>query len=462
MSKYLYGASVQGIQDFIFKTNTLREIVGASEIVKNISNDFLRLSNADEQSILVNAAGNIKAVFEDKAKLETVVNTFAKQIMQKAFGISISQAVVKIDGDTPTKEDFSRLESRLKIQRSKVAIPLDMSINIMELSPRTAKPAVARDGDEAVDKSSKQKRDANARLYRNNTELKELKEISQISNTKNKIAVIHADGNGLGAIIPNLGGKLSEFSKKLDEATKKAFEKAKGESKKIRPIILGGDDMTVICDANDALEFTKNFLLHFEEQTEKHTEYKLTACAGIAFCNEKYPFHYAVHLAEQLCSIAKKDAKKIDENKAPSSVMFHNIQSSNFQSWEKFVTDELTIKNDKETIRCDFGPYYLHKQNGKTSIVDFQHLVYALAQKNSPISSLRKWLGELHKSADSAERMIRRIDEMAEYQKEYSKNSLNNNLAAIDANLSLKTPIVDGKTPIYDVLQILSVTEGKL
>ena len=33
MTKYLYGASVQGIQDFIFKTNRLKDIVGASEIV---------------------------------------------------------------------------------------------------------------------------------------------------------------------------------------------------------------------------------------------------------------------------------------------------------------------------------------------------------------------------------------------------------------------------------------------
>ena len=36
MSKYLYGAAVQGIQDFIFKTNKLKEIVGASELVEQV------------------------------------------------------------------------------------------------------------------------------------------------------------------------------------------------------------------------------------------------------------------------------------------------------------------------------------------------------------------------------------------------------------------------------------------
>ena len=36
MNKYLYGASVQGIQQFIFQTNELKDIVGASELVEFI------------------------------------------------------------------------------------------------------------------------------------------------------------------------------------------------------------------------------------------------------------------------------------------------------------------------------------------------------------------------------------------------------------------------------------------
>ena len=39
-TKYLYGAAVQGIQGFIFQTNKLREIVGASELVEEICTDM--------------------------------------------------------------------------------------------------------------------------------------------------------------------------------------------------------------------------------------------------------------------------------------------------------------------------------------------------------------------------------------------------------------------------------------
>ena len=42
MTKYLYGASVQGIQQFIFQTNELKDIVGASELVESICTELFK------------------------------------------------------------------------------------------------------------------------------------------------------------------------------------------------------------------------------------------------------------------------------------------------------------------------------------------------------------------------------------------------------------------------------------
>jgi hypothetical protein len=463
MSKYLYGASVQGIQDFIFKTNKLQEIVGASEIVKSIDT---MIDKYEPKAILVQAAGNIKAVFHDKPV--ELVKEFPKKVMQKAYGITISQAVVVMAGDQPTKEELNLLEQQLKTQRNKPSIPLDLSINIMELASKTARPLVEKD----MDYSIKQKRDAYAIWFKNgqieDKEFEKSKELSYISNGKNKLAVIHADGNGLGQLIPKLAN-IPEFSKGLEKATDEAYEEAKKVIKddKIRKIILGGDDMTVICDATYALEFTKVFLEKFEELTEKYTQHKLTACAGVAYSNEKYPFHYAVGLAEVLCGITKKNAKKLvegSETPAPSSLMFHNIQSSNFQSWEKFVKDELTIPNDKNTIRCDFGPYYL-TQEGQPKIENFLNTVEAYRCEASPISKLRSWLGELAKSHEFAKNWLDRINQMLKENNKWNCKIMENNLENLYHGLSNEVLIVDKddfkKTPIYDVLQILSVTEAK-
>jgi len=457
MSKYLYGASVQGIQDFIFKTNKLQEIVGASEIVKKISKEFEE--NYAPDDILLNAAGNIKAVFDSEEACKKVVLEFSKHVQKQAYGITISQAVVKLESNY-TQADIDLLEVKLKTQRNKVATPLDMSLNIMELNPSTAKPKITKDSDMATS----QKIDAYKDFIEKNAHLKEFRDLSNFSNGKNKIAVIHIDGNGLGKLVPKLGNKLSAFSKKLDDATKQAFKDAKDDSMSVRDVILGGDDVTVICNANDALTFTKNFLEKFEENTSQIKELngltdKLTACAGIAYSNEKYPFHYAVSLAEALCGQAKNAS-----NRESSCLIFHNIQSANFDSWDKFVRDELTIKNESGDIRCDFGPYYLN-ESSQSHIKDFINTMEAYRCEGSPISRLRSWIGELYNSREYADRMLERINEMAEESSSWNACIMEKNLKKFNKELSNKTLIIEKddltKTPIYDVLQILSVTDVK-
>ena len=192
--KYLYGASVNGIQDFIFKPNQLQEIVGASEIVKGIEKEFEKISDYKEgdSHILLNAAGNIKAIFDDKTKLEKVVLEFPKIIMQKAYGITISQAVVKMEGKfTEQEKALKELEERLKTQRNKPSIPLDLSINIMELAPKTARPLFKIDEhNNKLGMASFIKREANKKFYKDNPRNKEFVDISEFSNGKNKIAVL--------------------------------------------------------------------------------------------------------------------------------------------------------------------------------------------------------------------------------------------------------------------------------
>ena len=478
MSKYLYGASVQGIQEFIFATNKLTEIVGASKIVESIESKFRKKSGYIEgdEHILINAAGNIKAIFDDRESCQGFVSEFPKEIMQGGYGITISQAVVKMENEFEDQSTaINELEKRLKIQRNKPTIPLDYYISIMKQNPKTARAATTKDGDESLDVASKKKRDAYTEWFQSERKkdknFSELKDIGVLSNKKNKIAVIHADGNGLGQLIPNLKMPLSEFSVKLNNATKKAFKDAKIENAKIREVVLGGDDLTMICDADIALEFTKRFLENFEKETQVFIDGGLTACAGIAYCNEKYPFHYAVDLAEELCSQTKKHAKKINPDLAPSSLMFHNIQSSNYQSWEKFVKDELTIQNDTQTIRCDFGPYYL-KQEKQPLIENLKRSVEAYRCDGSPISRLRNWMGELHKSSTYADNMLNRINEVTSQSGKWSCKIMDKNLENLYSGLSDNVLILpkdkemssDGteknleKTPIYDILQLHSAT----
>ncbi len=463
---YLYGASIQAIQEYIFATNQLRDIVGASEIIKSLEKKFKNDVDKHHGKIILNAAGNFKAVFDTKEQMQELVKDFTKYVMQNAYGITISQAVVEINNkEDITKDDYKKLDDNLKIQRNKPTIPLDLGISILEQAPKTARPLYGKRA-EKLDVSTSQKQKKYSNWFNNkrkeNPSYKEIKDISNLSNNKNKIAVIHADGNGLGQLVPLLKSKISSFSKKLDDATNEAFEKAsEGYEDKIREAILGGDDLTVICNADVALDFIQKYLENFEENTSKIDELKgltdkLTACAGIAYCNDKYPFHYAVSLAEELCSEAKDKSKR-----EKSCIIFHNIQSSNFQSWEKFEEDELTAYHKDKTIKFSFAPYYLDKA---PKINDFRAIVSFYKQDNSPISKLRNWIGELHKNEAYANKLLNRINQISKNDDNWDIDRMSKALKRVDSKLSSQNLLVKRDdsnyyTPIYDVLQILSVVE---
>lgn len=466
MGKFLYGAAVQGIQGFIFQTNKLREIVGASELVKEICEDLFREtvdgSYCDydgEKGSILRAAGNIKYIFTNKEECENVVREFPKKVLNYAPGITISQAVVEMEGESESFEAaVNKLESKLHVQRNKPMRSLNVGLMGIERSRQTGLPIVSRTNDkgnfEEIDaatwaklyeyeKDKKVRKRTTPKLCRLAFGIKDLSdkqvafEVSEICDKNNWIAVVHADGNGLGSIVQKIGTdpkRFKTFSENLDKATTsaavKAFDDVKNRFKDatvipIRPIVLGGDDLTVICRADLAVDYTQAFLHYFEEQTKEllsgeikevfgaNEDGGLTACAGIAFIKSSYPFYYGYELAESLCSAAKNDAKDSPEIKAGkklplSCLMFHKVQDSFVEEYKEIAARELTP--DKFTS-FKYGPYYLKSKEGKWTIDTLKAYVQKLEEgKGNAIKShLRNWLNLLHDDKNLAEQKLERL-----------------------------------------------------
>lgn len=427
MKKYLYGASVQGIQSFIFQTNKLKDIIGASELVKNVCDKIFKDEFLSDGDIIVTAAGNVKCIYNNEIDCINTVLKFPKRVMENSPGITISQAVVKLQ-DGNSESDFKaacdELEKRLQAQRSQRTKSLTTGLMTMERSRTTGFPAVCIDKEKKIlDECTLSKRRA---LGKNNEiQLELCKDFFGIETTINEVAlnfkditlhndwvaIIHADGNGLGEVVANKSRnhkELKDFSENLDKATKSAAilackEIAKGKDinikRAIRPIILGGDDMTMVCRADIALEFVSTYINSFEIETLKKMGTKLTACAGIAFIKSSYPFHYGYQLAEALCRLAKKDAKsahikEANNGKTPSCIMFHKVQSCFVEDFKEIEKKELTPQKD-----CSYrnGPYYLNTQESRTSIkalLDWSEDI-AKDENNNVKTSVRKWLTDM-------------------------------------------------------------------
>lgn len=92
MGQYLYGASLQGLQEFIFKTNKLREIVGASEIIKTFDEIDLKAEFhlSTEPDVILKAAGNLRVIFDNESDVKKVVKYLPKKILQSAYGVNLS------------------------------------------------------------------------------------------------------------------------------------------------------------------------------------------------------------------------------------------------------------------------------------------------------------------------------------------------------------------------------------
>jgi hypothetical protein len=502
--EYLYGASVQGIQDFIFQTNKLKEIVGASELVERICTDMFNDFGGESEKSIVRAAGKIVHIFEKRTDCEKAVLEFPKKVMIAAPGITISQAVVKMEGDYVDYEKASqKLEKCLQTQRNKAVRSMTLGLMAISRAPSTGLPAKTNlkehGKDVLLDEASTLKR--NAEEESKNKLIKKafppniVEEIDKkskylwrnfeddINNRNNWLAVIHADGNGLGNIVQAVCKNAADaktFSALLDKITEASAQAAYKAVKEkfgsdiipIRPAVLGGDDLTVICRADLAVDFAKVFIEQFESESKTRfeklgkkysvVEKGLTVCAGIAFIKSSYPFHYAYTLAESLCGRAKKKAKDISRELAPSCLMFHKVQDSFVEEFNEIAKRELTPKNTK--LSFEYGPYYCgdHAETFGDECKNTIDVLLCNSRKldskegNAIKSHLRQWLSLLFENTDAANQKMKRLIEISNPDESPQKN------VTIIEKLKLKEfqnigSNVDMKIPFYDILSLSSI-----
>lgn len=481
--RYLYGAAVQGIQSFIFQTNKLREIVGASELVEEVCTEVFKAEVGElfheydgNTGAVLMASGHIKYIFyEDDFSLAKVVKNMPKRVQEHASGIIFSQAVVEMTGKYATYDKaVEELESRLKIQRNKPMRSQTLGLMGILRSRQTGLPVTNYEDKEFMDaaayakifdslNSNKKRKGEQIRSKTIPDEEKRnlLLDLENKGGINNWIAVIHIDGNGLGTVVEEVcklgADKFNQFSIDLDNAVKVSAKEAFNAVKDkfgneniipIRPLILSGEDYNLICRADFAVEYVKAFLQKFEEETKFINKYvknktNLTACAGIAFVKSSFPFYYAYDLANGLCDFAKKQS----ERKA-SCLMFHKVQDSFTESYDEIVKRELS---PTKSLSFCYGPYYLdHTDNTRTiKWLDQKAKDLKVKEGNAVKSHLRQWMSLLHDNADMAEQKLERLKNITSLKKlveELTETRTDNN------KMALKNP-----SPVYDVLTIHTI-----
>lgn len=170
-------------------------------------------------------------------------------------------------------------------------------------------------------------------------------QFSDLVGKDNFLAVVHIDGNAMGKRVENLyqtktasweecRTSLQRFSAGIQADFEQAFletvatvieQKAELQPPMlpIRPVILAGDDVCFVTAGKIGLECARIFLERLSGKTNQEDGKPYAACAGVALVHQKFPFHQAYDLAEELCSNAKKFGAELDGEGRVSAMDWH-------------------------------------------------------------------------------------------------------------------------------------------
>jgi len=381
---------VSGIQHYIFGTSKLKQNAGASWIVEHIlTEEYL------EVKPMYSGGGNALLEFEDEESAKQFAQKWSLQILKEYPGL---QPLAGLHTSEKYSDDnFGKFlnDCRKALAKTKALFQTQTELSRYGVTAEciyTGGTANNYDGQyiSVIAKIKEKYFDESTKLLKNKTEITGSKfpyELTDIGgktndNYRSGIAVVHIDGNEMGQRFQQLVTlkEYKELSDNVEDWVQKSIafvteqidrllnlKNEKGEKYirkdlglensdifPIRPIIIGGDDVTYVCNSGLGILSAKLFLDKFKEMQindGKKDNDVISACAGVAFVKPSFPFAQAYDLAEDLCGNAKKRFREFMQGKSisyeePSFIDFHNLQSGIIESIETIRKDGYELNGD--------------------------------------------------------------------------------------------------------------------
>lgn len=254
------------------------------------------------------------------------------------------------------------------------------------------------------------------------------------------VSVIHIDGNNMGVKFGNC--RDSQERKKLslrvvkivqnsfrklvksiiDDYNNKVYDKVLDvkdlarDGKKllpIRPIIIGGDDITFVCPGRLGIEYAKRFIEYvnqeelltpeqqnyMREAANKYVNDKMSCCGGVAIVPLKYPFFRAYQLAESLCGSAKDKSRQDDNSLIDFAILYGEMTPT--------LNQLCRYQYSGAEGYLHYGPYsVINKTKDKSHIKDLLALKDKLENKNVPENKVKELRDVLTKDMHSIMRFL--------------------------------------------------------
>ena len=389
---------IKGIQKYIFAVPRLKSIVGGSLLIARFDNtvvgEILKKLGLPANNLIFTGGGRGLIEISDSSKIEQLQDALVDAAHEFGLDIRVGSSEVRV----PEPEDlrlypFIPLDLGYKhLCKDSGLYPVAQEKDTHEIIKEREKIIKGKNEFEESILNEVRKYLSSedclklqyVRFFRNvdaqdadDYEQPETKAAVFALGRRNRWAMIYMDGNDMGRQFKALPSELDvrqksgwwrDFSRNLDECTKTAFYQALAKTVSLwlktadsdcyyddresgqrtlvlpfRPLILGGDDVAMLCHSEYAMEFVKFMSTGFTETSELKarkyrgsaalwpaTDNKLTISAGILYCKTKFPLATAMTYADSLLASAKGAFRsKGGEGKpTPPGVDFDTITDS--------------------------------------------------------------------------------------------------------------------------------------
>lgn len=411
---WIYRYETKGIQSWILDSNLLRDLAGGSVLVESLAEEAKEGAKAVHAQVLQSTSGSMTALFPTKDALEQFASTWPMRVALRAPGLQLVQTWA------PKEEGLAKVFLSLAERRNRVEVTdLEAGPWVMRTG-RTGLPSVPTPPDisrlkarmTALEPATLAKERARRALREKSGVVTGgvpwkcfVEELE--SWPEGPVAVVHADGTGVGRRLMSLEGDLGaleSFSSDLKQATQAATRGAIEELSRdqdgniyARPIVSAGDDLTYVVRALDARRFASRWLQCFEDGTRSlGTNGKgLVGGAGIAIVHPRHPFSQGYRVAETLCSRAKKLADDLKEERGG--------RDASVLAFQRVTTSK------EADSRGGLIAWIVEAESGLASVDRLVDAVRAL-----PRGTLRTWLGLVEQANPAAQQFWDRAREVAD------------------------------------------------
>lgn len=341
MEKILMMVEVSRKQDYIFSSKKLRENAARSGEIAHVTSSAFFQEAAGElyqasDNLVYSGGGHTVLQFRDKEQAVRFARKVTEAALRRYDGMELFVKCLPYEEGKTPGENLRALSAALERKKAlrkasfrytSLGVEALDSESFLPLSTQEPVPGRALD------------------ILPTPEGWKYPAQFTDLVGADNFLAVVHIDGNAMGTRVERLyetktasweecRASLQRFSAGIQRDFEHTFletvdaviaQKAGLQPPElpIRPVILAGDDVCFVTAGSIGLECARIFLERLSEKTNQEDGTPYSACAGVALVHQKFPFHQAYDLAEELCSSAKKFGAELDSEGRVSAMDWH-------------------------------------------------------------------------------------------------------------------------------------------